>query len=117
MNAKEYYEKLPQEEQKRLDDMVAYIADSPMATRLPKTLYNEEDVENKIYAFKPRDHRFFNFFAIGKKIIVVDAYRKHSQRMTKKDLNFLKTVIASKNDYLRRVKGGTYYEGHAEPKT
>src|SRR5665213_3439175 len=105
----EYYDGLSDEEQKRLDDLVVYFADSPMGTRMPKNLYNEEDAANKIYAFKPKDHRFFNFMTIGKKIIIVDAYRKHSQQMTKKDLNLLKTVIVAKNDYLSRTKAGTYY--------
>ena len=113
MKAKKYYEGISPEEQKRLDDIVVYFADSPLGTRLPKTLYNEEDAENKIYAFKPKDHRFFNFVTVGKKIIIVNAYRKHSQQMMKKDISLLKTVIASKNDYLLRVKGGTYYERHA----
>lgn len=113
MKAKKYYEGLSHEEQKRLDDIVAYFADSPSGTRLPKTLYNEEDAENQIYAFKPRDHRFFNFLTVGKKIIIVNAYRKQSQQMTKKDIALLKTVIAAKHDYLSRVKGGTYYERHA----
>ena len=46
---------------------------------------------------------------MGRKIIIVDAYRKHSQHMTKKDLNLLKTVIAAKDDYLHRAKMGSYY--------
>ncbi len=84
MMAKEYYDALSEEEQKRLDDLVSYLADSPIGTRMPKNLYNEEDAANKIYAFKPKDQRFFNFMTMGKKIIVIDAYRKHSQQMTKK---------------------------------
>ncbi len=86
------------------------MADSPIGTRLPKTLYNLEDAEHKIYAFKPKDHRFFNFVTVGRKIIIIDAYRKHSQQMTKKDINLLRTVITCKEDYLNRVKGGNYYE-------
>ena len=113
MKAKRYYEALSPEERKRLDDVVAYFADSPLGTRLPKTLYNEEDAANKIYAFKPQAHRFFNFMTMGSKIIIMDAYRKHSQQMTKKDLRLLKMVIAAKEDYLRRVKAGTYYERHS----
>lgn len=109
MKAREYYVRLSEEEQKRLDDIVAYLADSPLGTRLPKTLYNEEDAVNRIYAFKSQVHRFFNFMAIGRKIIIVDAYRKHSQQMTKKDLRALKMVITAKADYLRRIKEGTYY--------
>jgi hypothetical protein len=106
MPAKAYYEDLPEEDQNRLDDIVAYMADSPIGTRLPKTLYNEEDSKNKIYAFKPRDHRFFNFMTTGKKIVILNAYRKHSQQMTKKDLNLLETTVAAKNDYLRRAREG-----------
>jgi len=113
MKAKEYYQSLAAEERKRLDDLVAYLADSPWGTRLPKTLYNEEDAPHKIYAFKPQAHRFFNFMTVGKKIIIVDAYRKHSQQMNKKDLQLLKTVIAAREDYLHRAKVGTYYERHA----
>lgn len=113
MKAKEYYDAMPQEDQKRLDDLVAYLADGPLGTRLPKTLYNEEDAENKIYAFKPRSHRFFNFMTVGRKIIIVNAYRKHSQKMTKKDVHFLKTVLAAREDYLHRVNAGDYYERHA----
>ena len=110
MKAKEYYEDLPEEDQERLDELVKYLADNPIGTRLPKNLYNEEDPENKIYAFKPRAHRFFNFMTIGRKIIIVGAYRKHSQAMTKKDLNLLKTVVASKHDYQNSAKAGTYYD-------
>jgi hypothetical protein len=47
---------------------------------------------------------------VGSKVIIVDAYRKHSQQMTKKDLNLVKTVVQAKNDYLNRIKAGTYYE-------
>src|SRR5262245_61551897 len=104
MKAKEYYTGLSKEEQTRLDHIVKYFADSPLGTRLPKTLYNLEDAENKIYAFKPKDHRFFNFMTAGKKVIILDAYRKHSQQMTKKDFDLLKTVVQAKNDYHYRVK-------------
>ncbi len=110
MKAKAYYEKLPVTDQERLDELVIYISDNPVGTRLPKNLYNEEDAENKIYAFKPRAHRFFNFMTTGRKIIIVDAYRKHSQEMTKKDLNLLKTVVVAKHDYQNSVKAGTYYD-------
>lgn len=110
MEARRYYETLSGEERDRLHHIVKYIADNPIGTRLPKTLYNLEDAENKIYAFKPKDHRFFNFMTVGKKIIIVNAYRKHSQQMTKKDLNLVRVAVTAKNDYLKRVKEGTYYE-------
>lgn len=110
MKAKTYYDGLSNDDQARLDELVRYIAESPIGTRLPRTLYNEEDPENKIYAFKPRAHRFFNFMTIGRKIIILNAYRKHAAAMTKKDLNLLKTVIAAKVDYDHSIKTGTYYD-------
>jgi len=110
MRAKEYYDALPEDEQDRLDYIVRYLADSPIGTWLSKTLYNLEDAEHKIYAFKPKDHRFFNFMTFGRKVIIVDAYRKHSQQMDKKDRNLLKAAVRARNSYLHRVEEGTYYE-------
>jgi len=80
MPAKTYYEELSEEEQKRLDDLVARLADSPIGTRLPKSMYNEEDSHHKIYAFKPKNHRFFNFMTIGRKIIIVNAFITRARR-------------------------------------
>jgi len=114
MKAKESYDALSENEQIRLDHIVKYLADNPIGTRLPKMLYNLEDAEDQIYAFKPKDHRFFNFMTVGRKVIIVSAYRKHSQQMTKKDLNLLKSAVQAKHSYLNRVKAGTYYEGHAQ---
>ncbi|MFZ4618754.1 MAG: type II toxin-antitoxin system RelE/ParE family toxin [Rectinemataceae bacterium] len=34
----------------------------------------------KLYAFKPHPHRFFSFFIKGKRIIIVSAYQKQSQK-------------------------------------
>jgi hypothetical protein len=110
MKAKDYYEALTLEDRKRLDDLVSYMADSPFGTRLPKSLYNLENAENQIYAFKPRDHRFFDFMTMGARIIIVDAYRKHSQRMAKKDQYVLKAAIEARKNYLERVAKGTYYD-------
>ncbi len=84
--------------------------DSPYGTLLPKTLYRIEDKENKIYAFKPRDERFFNFTIEGAKVIITNAYHKHSQQMTKLDLESLKIAVGYKQDYLKRVKEENYYE-------
>ncbi len=52
-------------------------------------LYDEQkfrivDRKEKIYEFKPRSHRFFNFFYAGGKIIITNGYaiknRKSSTR-------------------------------------
>ena len=111
MKAKDYYEALSKDQQERLYYLVKYFAESPIGTRLPTTLYNLENAEHKIYAFKPKSHRFFNFVTFDRKVIILDAYRKHSQKMEKKDLHLLSTAIEARRSYLKRVKEGIYYEG------
>ena len=40
----------------------------------------------KLYAFKPRPHRFFCFFMKGKRIIIVSAYQKQGQKAPAREL-------------------------------
>lgn len=61
----EYYRRLGETDQERLDLMVKYMADNPPGTLLPKTMYRVEDKARKIYAFKPRADRFFSFTIEG----------------------------------------------------
>jgi hypothetical protein len=110
MPAREHYLGMDEVDQMRLDHMVKYVADKPFGTLLPRTLYRIEDREHKIYAFKPRDERFFNFTTAGKKIIITNCYRKHSPKMGKGDLEKLAYAIRCRQDYLRRVREGIYYE-------
>lgn len=109
MSAYEYYTQMPELDQDRLDMMIRYFCDRPHGTRLPKSMYRIEDIANKIYAFKPRDERFFNFMAEGAKIIITNAYHKHSQKMAKNDLEQLKIATQYRKDYLHRLKETTYY--------
>ena len=110
MPAWEYYEALAEADQDRFDDMIRYLCEIKPGALLPKTLYRIEDRANKIYALKPRDERFFNFTTAGAKVIITNAYHKHSQQMTKADLEYLKTAARCRHDYLKRVQEGTYYE-------
>lgn len=104
------YQGLTDLDQGRLDDMIQYFCDRPYGTILPKSMYRVEDKENKIYVFKPRDERFFNFISEGSKVIITNAYHKHSQKMTKLDQEQLKISAKYRVDYLERIKEGTYYE-------
>lgn len=106
----EYYSRLSEAEQDRLDHMVKYLADSPPGTLLPKTMYRIEDRQSRIFALKPGAHRFFNFTAEGRRLIITNAYRKHSQKMMKQDLEGLRTAANRRADYLRRIEEGSYYE-------
>ncbi len=74
----EYYRGMSEVDQERLDHMVKYLADSRIGTQLPKVMYRVEDAKNKIYALKPRDERFFNFTTEGRRLIITNAYHKHS---------------------------------------
>jgi hypothetical protein len=109
MPAYEYYKRLSETDQDRLDNMIIYFCDRPHGLMLPTSMYRIEDPVNKIYTFKPRKERFFNFITEGAKVIVTNAYHKHSQQMTKKDLEHLKIAARYREDYLRRKKEATYY--------
>ena len=106
----DYYRDLSRQDRVRLDQIIKHLCDSPFGTILPISLYRVEDRQNKIYALKPRDERFFNFTTEGSKIIITNAYHKHSQQMTKADMECLKIAVAYRHDYLKRLKEGTYYE-------
>lgn len=110
MPARDYYEAMSEADQDRFDDMIRFLCDAAPGTLLPKTLYRIEDRENKIYALKPRDERFFNFTTAGAKVVVTNAYHKHSQQMTRADLEELKLAVRYRNDHLTRLKEGAYYE-------
>ncbi len=110
MLARDYYEALSETDQDRFDDMIRYFCETKPGSLLPKTLCRIEDQPNRIYALKPRDERFFSFTTAGSKVIVTNACHKHSQQMTRADLERLRFAVRCKNDYLARVKGGTCYE-------
>ncbi len=105
----EYHEEMADEEQRRFLAVVQLIADSPIGTIFPKTIYNIEDKAHGIYAIKPSAQRFFSFMTPDRRIILTTAYRKHSQKMTKIDKEILKTAIRFKKDYDDRTKRGIYY--------
>lgn len=108
--ALEYYRRMPEVDQLKLRWIVKHMADSPHGTQLPLTMYRIEDKPNKVFVFKPRAERFFNFTTTEETIIITNAYQKHSQQMTKQDKEELRTAIRYREDYFRRVKEGTYYE-------
>jgi hypothetical protein len=110
MPAMEYYSALSEIDQDRFDDMIRYLCDLKPGRLLPKSMYRVEDRINKIYALKPRDARFFNFTTFDAKIIVTNAYHKHSQQMAKNDRVELEIAVRYRRDYERRVREETYYE-------
>ena len=108
--AYEYYLTLDEAERERLKRIVRYIADGPFGTILSKTVYRIEDAAGKIYAFKSYADRFFNFTTEGRRIIITNAYRKHSQKMGRQGREGLAAAARYRADYLRRAQEGIYYE-------
>ena len=106
----DYYEELDEIDRDRFDDLTRYLCETRPGSILPKTIYRIEDRAERIYALKPRAERFFNFTTAGAKIILTNAYHKHSQRMGKGDMESLKFSVRCKRDYFRRLEEGTYYE-------
>ena len=104
------YDTLGEIDQDRFDDLIRYLCETRPGSLLPKTIYRIEDHAHRIFALKPRAERFFNFMTAGAKVIVTNAYHRHSQQMTKTDLECLKFAVRSKQDYLRRTAEGASYE-------
>ncbi len=63
--------------------------------------------EIKFMSSKPSPDRFLCFFYDGAKIIITNAYVKKIAKMPIKEK---KKALKSKADYMKRYKGGTYYE-------
>ena len=105
MPAKKYLEKESLEVQVKLAALVKYIADH--GRLFNKTKFRKVDSKENIFEFKPLDHRFFSFFYEGEKIIITNAYRKKSQKVSKRDLEKARNM---KMAYTNRLKEGVYYE-------
>jgi len=108
--AYEYFLALDEADRERLKRIVRYIADAPFGMILPKTVYRIEDQAGKIYAFKAAAQRFFNFTTEGRRIVITNAHRKHSQKMGRNDREELASAVRCRADYLRRTQEGSYYE-------
>lgn len=73
-------------------------------------IFNQQKFRNehdKIYAFKPKPHRFMCFFFVGKKIIVTNGFVKKKDELPK---NEKERALKYQQDYEARVNAGTYYE-------
>lgn len=65
----------------------------------------------KIYAFKPKPHRFLSFFVEGKKIIVTNAFWKKQDKLPTNERD---RALMCRESYKSRIKAGTYYEEDEE---
>ncbi len=103
--AKEYLEDTSLDVKVKLAALVKYVAEHGKIFNITK--FRLVDSKEKIFEFKPLQYRFFNFFYEGEKIIITNGYMKKSQKVSRRDLWKAREL---KKDYIRRVKGGSYYE-------
>lgn len=89
---------------------VEKLANSAPGTIHPKTIFNLEDTEKKIWAIKFGNNRFCTFFYEGGKIIITNAYVKKTQKNGKKEEAQIKKAGGFKDDYENRVKSKNYYK-------
>ena len=107
MPAKEYLELVDEQIKSKLSALVKIMADTGR-------LFDEEKFrlvnrQEKVYEFKPKEERFFNFFYEGGKIIITNAYRKKGRKVDQRNLA---KAVNFKMDYEFRLKGGVYYENN-----
>lgn len=101
--ALEYFNSLDDDEKIRTLDLFKLMATEGK-------IYNQQKFRNehdKIYAFKPKPHRFMCFFFVGKKIIVTNGFVKKKDDLPSDEK---KRALMRQRDYEERFKIGKYYE-------
>jgi phage-related protein len=102
-SALEYYNGLPLHQKAKLEYLFRMLGDTGKI-RSEEKFRHEGD---QIYAFKPMPDRFLCFFYRGSKVIVTNAFEKKQDKMPAREKE---KALKLKDDYIKRCKGGTYYE-------
>ena len=98
-----YFESLSVDRKKKFLRLLTLLGDSGKIFNQEKFRYEGD----QIYVFKPSPDRFFCFFFDGAKVIVTNAYEKKSAKMPTKEKD---KALKAKESYIKKVKGGTYYD-------
>jgi hypothetical protein len=98
-----YFESLSDDRQKKFARLLLLLGDSGKIFNQEKFRYEGD----QIYVFKPSPDRFFCFFFDGSKVIITNAYEKKSAKMPTKEKE---KALKAKENYIKRVKGETYYD-------
>jgi phage-related protein len=101
--ALQYAEALDDADRKKLAALMTVIGDIGQLRNKQKFRYEGD----KIYAFKPKPHRFLAFFFAGGKMIVTNAFAKKSDKMPPGEKD---RALKCMRDYEQRVKAGSYYD-------
>jgi phage-related protein len=100
--ALEYAEALDDDGRKKLAALLMAIGDIGQLRNKQKFRYEGD----KIYAFKPKPHRFLAFFFAGGKVIVTNAFTKKQDKLPPGEKE---RALKWMKDYEQRVKEGSYY--------
>ena len=101
--ALEYFNELDLDDKVKTIDLFKLMANEGK-------IYNQKKFRNehdKIYAFKPKPHRFMCFFFVGKRIIVTNGFIKKKDELPPEEK---KRALKYQKDYEERFKIGKYYE-------
>ncbi len=98
-----HFKNLPDDRQKKLARLFLLLGNTGKVFNLEKFRYEGD----QIYVFKSSPDRFFCFFFDGSKVIITNAYEKKSAKMPIKEKE---KALRAKENYIKRVKEGTYYE-------
>ena len=101
--ALEYFNGLDLDDKIKTIDLFKLMADEGK-------IYNKQKFRNehdKIYAFKPKPHRYMCFFFVGKKIIITNGFMKKKDDLP---LEEKKRALRYQEDYEERFNIGKYYE-------
>jgi hypothetical protein len=79
---RDYYESLEVVDRAKTLALFKRMAD--VGRIYDRTKFNKET--EKLYVFKPQPHRFFCFFERGRRIVVVSAYQKQSDRPPRREI-------------------------------
>jgi phage-related protein len=98
----EFAERLEEGDRKKLAALLMALGDIGQL-RNKENFRHEGD---KIYAFKPKPHRFLAFFFEGAKVIITNAFTKKKDKLPAGEKA---KAMKCMKDYQQRVKAGSYY--------
>ena len=99
----EYFESLPPRRKIKILHLFRLLGDTGKILNIQKFRYEGD----QIYAFKLSPDRFLCFFFEKSKVVVTNAYEKKTTKMPAREKQ---RASKAKDDYLKRYKGGVYYD-------
>jgi hypothetical protein len=68
--AREFYVLRAEEERTRFFHIVQHLSDNPPGIQLPKTMFNMEEEEERIFAIKPYSGRYLGFYTRDRRFVL-----------------------------------------------